>query len=60
MSDISQAARTYGERAATALMDKRKGHGGGPIARRVLSRAELIALAAIAFDAGRASLERLA
>lgn len=49
----SPPARAYGFRASRALLSNRKGHGGGPCSARRLGAAELAALCAVAFDAGR-------
>lgn len=60
MADLSPEAREFGRRAATKLLDGRKGHGGAPVSYRVMREAELIALAGLAFDMGAVpQLERI-
>jgi hypothetical protein len=49
---IDPRAKRYGELAAEKLLAGRKGHGGGPCMRRNLTREELIAVCASAFEAG--------
>ena len=51
--EASAIARSYGRGVAEAMLRGRKGHGGGPCLSRVLREADLIALAAHAFEAGR-------
>lgn len=50
---LSKQAMQYGQRIAAAMFHNRKGHGGGPCHRRVMSPAHLAALAGTAFDDGR-------
>ncbi len=58
MTGISTAARAYGEQAAAKLLGNRAGHGGNKAAGvgyRQMRAADIVALAALAFDAGRKS-----
>lgn len=55
---ITPEARAYGIRVANRLLRNRAGHGGNKAAGvgyRQMRQADIIALAALAFDAGRAS-----
>jgi hypothetical protein len=47
-------AQAYGRRTARKLLSGRTGHGGGPCTKRVFTEAELAALCAIAYAAGKA------
>lgn len=52
MAEVSDRAIRYGRGVAKALLSGRKGHGGGECSYRVMREEDLIALAALAFDAG--------
>jgi len=54
---VSPEADRWASHNAARLLSGRKGHGGGPCTTRVLSEAQLYALLALAFDAGRASVK---
>ena len=61
MANASPAALAYGEHVARKLLTNRAGHGGNPahgVGYRQMRAADLTALAAIAFDAGRASAKQ--
>lgn len=49
----SAAAKDYGSYLARRLFTGRRGHGQGPIVARRLSEAELGAIIAIAYQAGK-------
>lgn len=54
---VSPAALQYARRVARGLLSNRTGHGGGPCSYRQLDETQLIALAAMAFDAGVKAME---
>lgn len=56
MSALSPEAQAYGADTARKLLRGRKGHGGGPCLKRNMNEAELTALCAIAFNAGRTAM----
>jgi hypothetical protein len=53
-SKTSAEADAFARRAAGLLLANRKGHGGGPCKARRMTEAQLVALIALAFDAGLA------
>lgn len=53
--NLTPAAEAFGRMVARQLFAGRTGHGGGPCSYRQMREAEIVALAGIAFDAGRLS-----
>lgn len=57
---LKKAAVDYGMQAATNYFRGRKGHGGGPVGKVLLTQAELAAVLAIGYEAGAKNRTRLA